>query len=298
MSASLTTSSPAAGTGASASHLARPVALGRAGFTPTGTERDDFVAAQVAHRLLGATERRVAQTDEEIAAFAAVLEPTMFCLDGAARIILFNHELAGAVEFRDGTWRPRQAGSRVRRDLAFLQDAARLGVRARLFAHFVDRTLGHGLARDGLVLPVVQSNRHGNAPGAILWPLRPFYHVVGKPTFVGSGLPDPLPFRAKRPAIVWRGQLSGRDAKERSAKDILTSFDRGFIDADACQRLLLGLPRYAFVARYRDHPICDVGIAGTKPETGLHAQIRFRRPPMERNELLTFRYQVVIEGND
>ncbi len=155
---------------------------------------------------------------------------------------------------------------------------------------------------------IICYNRSKGSIGLVLWPLAG-YHTIGDLEFFSERAVDKIPFSEKKDMVVWRGNLTGRplrslvgrDEKRRSSIRILQDYVDEQSSPEGLLKELRGIPRFAFVSKYRGDKDFDVGFT-----LGRRFDILSKRSPISEYCTLRqppdffhqYRYIACISGHD
>lgn len=181
------------------------------------------------------------------------------------------------------------------------------GMRFDAIIDMQDRRLRNLALPDGSVFPTFCFNRETGSDQRILWPL-PLYHDLGTPGFLGPSDWTLVPWKEKVDRLVWRGIHGGRpdihgDPRREGMrlKPLLRKYDQGDASLEEVTQLLEYFPRHRIVQRYIDDPRFDLGFTGSIQDIPLENYAFMRpliRPRMTQQEMLKFKYLLVLRGGD
>ena len=155
--------------------------------------------------------------------------------------------------------------------------------------------------------PLFNFNRlHERPTGQVLWPL-PHYHDIDSPEFLGHLNPSRVAWGDKSDRVVWRGgpgnrgRLGPRSRGEMiRMHPLLRKYKSGEFSRDETLHVLKSMQRFRFLQRYRDDPRFDLGYTNSDgfvlEEEPFLAE--FERPRIPREDFQTYKYIVVLPGND
>ncbi len=159
----------------------------------------------------------------------------------------------------------------------------------------------------GHAAPLFNFNRlTARAGGRLLWPL-PVYHDIDSPEFLGNLDPARVNWADKSDRVVWRGGPGNRGRLgERARGDIirmhplLRKYKSGEFDRAQTKHVLKSMQRYNFLSLYFDDPRFDLGYTNSD---GFVLQQEpfladYERPRIPREDFQTYKYIVVLPGND
>ncbi|MDE9451621.1 hypothetical protein J3R80_14190 [Aliiroseovarius sp. Z3] len=159
----------------------------------------------------------------------------------------------------------------------------------------------------GEVAPVFSFNRPVvKRTGRILWPL-PDYHDLEGDAFLGKLDPTRVPWGDKSDLCVWRGGPGnrgrlGRHARGKSIRllPLLRKYKKGELSAEETETALMSMSRYRIVRRYINDPRFDIGYTNSD---GIILKDQpfvsdLERPRISREACQTYRYILVLPGND
>ena len=159
----------------------------------------------------------------------------------------------------------------------------------------------------GRAAPLFNFNRlHERPTGQVLWPL-PHYHDIDSPEFLGHLDPSLVAWGGKSDRVVWRGgpgnrgRLGPRNRGEMiRMHPLLRKYKSGEFSRDETLHVLKSMQRFRFLQRYRDDPRFDLGYTNSDgfvlEEEPFLAE--FERPRIPREDFQTYKYIVVLPGND
>ncbi|WP_439149884.1 glycosyl transferase family 90 [Sulfitobacter sp.] len=159
----------------------------------------------------------------------------------------------------------------------------------------------------GRAAPLFNFNRlHERPTGQVLWPL-PHYHDIDSPEFLGHLDPSLVAWGGKSDRVVWRGgpgnrgRLGPRNRGEMiRMHPLLRKYKSGEFSRDETLHVLKSMQRFRFLHRYSDDPRFDLGYTNSDgfvlEEEPFLAD--FERPRIPREDFQTYKYIVVLPGND
>lgn len=159
----------------------------------------------------------------------------------------------------------------------------------------------------GRAAPLFNFNRlHERHKVQVLWPL-PLYHDIGSREFLGNLKPSRIAWAYKSDRVVRRGgpgnrgRLGPRDRGEMiRMHPLLRKYKSGEFSHGETLHVLQSTQRFRFLPRYIDDPRFDLGYTNSD---GLILEeepflAEFERPRIPREDFQTYKYIVVLPGND
>lgn len=159
----------------------------------------------------------------------------------------------------------------------------------------------------GRAAPLFNFNRlHQRPAGHVLWPL-PEYHDIDSPDFLGNLDPTRIAWADKSDRVVWRGGPGNRGRLGPKARGdmirmhpLLRKYKSGEFTREETLHVLKSMQRFNFLNRYIDNPRFDLGYTNSdgfvlEQEPFL---ADFERPRIAREDFQTYKYIVVLPGND
>ncbi len=160
---------------------------------------------------------------------------------------------------------------------------------------------------EGRAAPLINFNRlHTRPAGHVLWPL-PEYHDIDSPDFLGNLDPNRVAWDDKSDRVAWRGGPGNRGRLGPRARGemirmypLLRKYKSGEFSREETLHVLKSMQRFNFLSLYFDNPRFDLGYTNAdgfllENEPFL---ADFERPRLSREELQTYKYIVVLPGND
>jgi hypothetical protein len=197
--------------------------------------------------------------------------------------------------------------SKTNKTSGALQDILAAGADFDFLLDMQDHRSRSVVTDGGHAAPLFNFNRlHERPAGHVLWPL-PHYHGIDSPDFLGNLDPKRVDWADKSDRVVWRGGPGNRGRlgpKARGAMirmhPLLRKYKSGEFTREETQHVLKSMQRYNFLHRYIDNPRFDLGYTNSdgfvlEQEPFL---ADFERPRISREDFQTYKYIVVLPGND
>lgn len=188
-----------------------------------------------------------------------------------------------------------------------LRDILEAGADYDFMIDMQDHRVRNIVTENGQMMPMFCFNRLiGRGHGRILWPL-PGYHDIDSPDFLGDLDPARIAWVNKSDRVVWRGGAGNRGRKGKNGRGnmvrmhaLLRKYKNGEFDRDQTLTVLKTMQRFGFLHRYINDPRFDLGYTNSdgfilENEPFL---AEYERPRIEREDFQTYKYIVVLPGND
>ena len=188
-----------------------------------------------------------------------------------------------------------------------LRDILQAGADYDFMIDMQDHRVRNIVAENGHMMPMFCFNRLvGRGQGRVLWPL-PGYHDIDSPDFLGNLDPARIPWNDKSDRVVWRGGAGNRGRKGKNGRGnmvrmhaLLRKYKSGEFDYDQTLTVLKTMQRFGFLHRYINDPRFDLGYTNSdgfilENEPFL---AEYERPRIQREDFQTYKYIVVLPGND
>lgn len=267
----------------------------------------DFVDSSIAHQL-------GAQVD-----FETSLDPVVF--DYGARAssgMALSWDHAGQTVRELNDWRPSDDASQPwqvqhhqhsknNKTTHALRDILAAGADFDFLLDMQDHRHRTVVDDQGRAAPLVNFNRlHARPGGHVLWPL-PGYHDIGSPDFLGNLDPARVAWADKSDRVAWRGGPGNRGRLGKRARGdmirmlpLLRKYKSGKFSREETLHVLKSMQRFNFLSLYSNDPRFDLGYTNSD---GFVLQNEpfladFERPPISREAFQTYKYIVVLPGND